>query len=124
MKYLLDANICIMMLAGGSKALARRIGGCDAGDLAVSVIVFAELALGSNQGKPPPPEALDGLIQQVVLLPFDEAAARTYATLPLRRGSFDRLIAAHALALDLTLITNNERDFNEVPGLRIENWLK
>ncbi|MDF2385466.1 type II toxin-antitoxin system VapC family toxin [Nostoc ellipsosporum NOK] len=122
MKYLLDANICILMLAGGSEILARRITDCDAGDLGVSVVVFAELALGSNRGRPPPPEALDGLIEQVELLPFDEAAARAYATLPFRRGSFDRLIAAHALALDLTLVTNNERDLSDIPELKIENW--
>jgi tRNA(fMet)-specific endonuclease VapC len=121
-KYLLDANICILMLAGGSKILAQRIADCDAGDLGVSVVVFAELALGSHRGRPPPPEVLDGLIEQVELLPFDEAAARAYASLPFRRGSFDRLAAAHALALDLTLVTSNERDFADIPELKIENW--
>jgi tRNA(fMet)-specific endonuclease VapC len=44
--------------------------------------------------------------------------------LPFRRASYDRLIAAHALSLDLTLITNNEGDFADVPGLRVENWTR
>lgn len=122
MKFLLDANICILMLAGGSPSLEARIGECDHGDLAVSVIVFAELALGTNQGKPPPQDALDGLIEQVELLPFDEVAARTYATLPFKLASFDRLIAAHAISVGATLVTNNERDFADIPGLLVENW--
>jgi tRNA(fMet)-specific endonuclease VapC len=56
------------------------------------------------------------------VLPFDEAAARAYARLPFKRGRFDRLLAAHALSLDLTVITNNERDFSDIAGLRVENW--
>ena len=59
-----------------------------------------------------------------MLLPFDEAAVRAYAALPFRRGSFDRLIAAHALALDLTLVTSNVRDFADIPGLLVENWTR
>jgi tRNA(fMet)-specific endonuclease VapC len=59
----------------------------------------------------------------VEVLPFDKVAARTYATMPFRRARFDRLIAAHALSLDLTLVTANVRDFADVPGLRVENWV-
>ena len=47
---------------------------------------------------------------------------RAYTPLPFKRGTFDRLIAAHALALGLTVVTNNERDFADVPGLKVENW--
>ena len=56
------------------------------------------------------------------ILPFDEAAARCYAQLPFRRGRFDRLLAAHALSLGSTVITDNEADFADIPGLTIENW--
>ena len=55
-------------------------------------------------------------------MPFDMIAAAAYVALPFRRAKLDRWIAAHALALDLTLVTNNERDFAGIPGLRIENW--
>jgi len=58
----------------------------------------------------------------IAALPFDRAAAEYYAKIPFRRGRFDRLIAAHALALGLTVVTANEADFADVPGLRVENW--
>jgi tRNA(fMet)-specific endonuclease VapC len=57
-------------------------------------------------------------------MPFDEAAARAYARVPFRRGKLDRLIAAHALALDIVLITNNERDFADVHGLQTVDWAR
>ena len=52
----------------------------------------------------------------------DEAAAREYAKLPFKRARFDRLLAAHALSIGATVVTNNEADFADVPGLKIENW--
>ena len=64
------------------------------------------------------------LFTKVSVLAFDVAAAATFARLPLKRGSFDRLIAAHALSLGLTLVTDNERHFADVPGLSIENWAR
>ncbi len=59
----------------------------------------------------------------VPIIPFEPSAARAFSRLPLKRGSYDRLIAAHALSLGLVLVTNNERDFADVPGLKIENWV-
>ena len=122
MRYLLDANICIILLAGVSERLTERILSCDEGDLVTSSVAFAEVAWGSWNGKLPPVHVLDGFAREVAVLPFDEGAARQYARLPFRRGNFDRLIAAHALALDLTLVTNNEADFADIANLRLENW--
>ncbi|ATE63391.1 type II toxin-antitoxin system VapC family toxin [Rhizorhabdus dicambivorans] len=122
MRYLIDTNCCIFLFAGGYQALADRISALDKDEVGLSAIVYAELALGSANGKEPSPSALDRLIRIFPVLPFDEAAARAYALLPFKRGSFDRLLAAHALTLDLTLITNNERDFADIPGLKVENW--
>ncbi len=56
------------------------------------------------------------------MLDFDFEAAQTYVNLPFKRASYDRLIAAHALARDLIVVTDNERDFADVPGLKVENW--
>ena len=56
------------------------------------------------------------------LLPFDEDAARSYARTPFRRARFDRLLAGHALALDVPIITANPKDFADVPGLKVEDW--
>lgn len=122
MKFLLDANTCIILLAGVSERLTRRVLECEEGELVTSSVAFAEVAWGSWNGKLPPLHVLDGFSREVAVLPFDETAARQYAQLPFRRGSFDRLIAAHALALDLTLVTNNEADFADIPHLRLENW--
>jgi len=120
--YLLDTNICILLLATKAEYLQARVRECVEGDLAVSSVTFAEIAFGSRNGKMPPIKVLEAFIRDVPPVPFDIAAARQYADLPFRRGSFDRLIAAHALALDLTLVTNNERDFADIPALRVENW--
>ncbi|WP_029624018.1 type II toxin-antitoxin system VapC family toxin [Sphingomonas sp. PAMC 26617] len=122
MIYLLDTNICILLLATQAERLRARVRTCVEGDLAVSSVTFAEIAFGSRNGKMPPLKVLEAFIRDVPPVPFDTTAARQYAELPFRRGSFDRLIAAHALALDLTLVTNNERDFADIPDLRVENW--
>ena len=123
MKYLLDANIIIYALTGTGDRLRDNLACCSEGDLAISAIAFAEVAKGIGLGKPPTVAALDAFMEEVTLLPFDAAAAQAYARLPFRRGSFDWLIAAHALATGLTLVTSNEADFADIPGLKIENWM-
>ncbi|WP_353227597.1 type II toxin-antitoxin system VapC family toxin [Novosphingobium sp.] len=121
-RYLIDANCVIFALADAASPVTRRIALSEPGTLAISAITFAEVALGSRHGKPPPSDALDALIAAVPLVPFDEAASRLYATLPFRRGRFDRLLAAHALSLGAVIVTNNVADFSDVPGLVIEDW--
>jgi tRNA(fMet)-specific endonuclease VapC len=122
MKYLLDSNILIGIATAQNDKLRASVAECDAGDLATSAISFAEVAYGSIQGKPPFLDDLRVLTEEVEVLPFDETAALVYANLPFKRASYDRLIAAHALALGLTVVTDNERDFADVPGLKFENW--
>ena len=78
--------------------------------------------MGENRGYPPDQDAIEDFLSVVPLLPFDEAAARAYAKLPFKRARFDRLLAAHALSIGAIVITNNEADFADVPGLTIENW--
>jgi tRNA(fMet)-specific endonuclease VapC len=121
-KYLLDANVIIHLLVDEFPSLTARVLDCDAGSLATSAIAFGEVALGAERGKLPGIEVLNAMLEEVTLLPFDEAAARAYATLPFKRASFDRLIAAHAIAAELTLVTSNLKDFADVPGLVVEDW--
>lgn len=121
-RYLIDANCVIFALSDAQSPVIARIAAADAGSIAMSTITFAEVALGTGRGKPPPPEALDALLTAIPLEPFDEAAARAYATLPFRRGRFDRLLAAHALSLDAIVVTNNVADFSDIPGLVVEDW--
>ncbi|MBB6503626.1 tRNA(fMet)-specific endonuclease VapC [Sphingomonas endophytica] len=122
MTFMLDANIIIALLGGGPDVLRERVEACRPGDIAISSIAFAEVALGSWNGKRPSLIVLDQLPRLFEIVPFDLLAARIYAQLKFRRRSFDMLIAAHALSLGLTLVTNNERDFAGIPDLRIENW--
>lgn len=119
-EYLIDANLCIDVLEGQSEIAAGRLTACEVGQIVTSAIVYAEVMIGAEQqGK------LDRAVAffaQIPVLPFDEAAGRVYSRLPFKRGSYDRLIAAHALALGLTVVTSNLADFRNVPGLKVENW--
>ncbi|KUO53476.1 MAG: twitching motility protein PilT [Sphingomonadales bacterium BRH_c42] len=106
----------------GNERLKARIAETTAGEIAISVISYAEVAYGTHVGKPPAPEVLEAFVTAIPLLPFDEAAARAYAQLPFKRARFDRLLAAHALSIGATVISNNEADFADVTGLKVENW--
>ena len=122
MRFSLDANSIIYLLSGAFPVLTARIADTDKGTVVISSIAFAEVALGSANGKPPPLELLNSFVEEIPIVDFDEAASRAYATLPFKRGSFDRLIAAHALSLGLTVISRNTKDFADMPGLKVENW--
>ncbi len=124
MRFMIDANVLIAMLTGNFPLLGERIATCDKDDLVISAVAFAEVALGSWQGKRPPLAVLDQISHRIEVLPFDHLAAKIYARLPFRRGSFDRLIAAHALSLGLVLVTDNEQDFADIDDLVVENWMR
>jgi len=121
-KYLMDTDCAVYAMTAQFAALGERLARCEPGEIAISAINFAEVSLGAELGKPPPSEVLEEFVRQIPVLPFDEAAARTYAQLPFRRARFDRLLAAHALSIGATVVTNNEADFADVPGLMVENW--
>ena len=121
-RYLIDADMAIYATAERSSRLNERLASCYPGDVAISAISFAEIAVGTFVGKPPSPDVLQAFVDVIPILPFDEAAARAYAQLPFKRARFDRLLAAHALSIGATIITNNEVDFADVPGLSVENW--
>lgn len=122
-RFLIDSDLAIYSMGGAADSrLNRRLADCEPGEVAISAISFAEVALGTWNGKPPRQDVLDAFITVIPIVPFDEAAARTYATMPFRRARFDRLLAAHALSIGAIVVTNNEADFADVPGLGVENW--
>lgn len=121
-RYLIDTNICIYLLDGRGDHVRERFEACDRAELVTSAIVRAEVMLGAKTEDQL--DRAEALFAQIETLPFDAKAADIYAKLPFSRGNLDRFIGAHALALDLTVVTNNECDFDEIPGLRIENWTK
>ena len=123
-QFLIDADLAIYAMGGApDSALNKRIALCFPGEVAISAISFAEVALGTWNGKPPRQDVLEAFIKAIPLIAFDEAAARAYAGLSFKRAQFDRLLAAHALSLDVVIVTNNEADFADVSGLRTENWV-
>lgn len=130
-RYLLDTNICIYRRRGRPISLVERFRSLAAGEAAISVITFGELAYGAEKSEAREP-AFKGLRELLTLLPVlplpvtaGQAYASTRAVLE-RRGelisSNDLWIAAHALAGGLILVTNNESEFRRVPRLTIENW--
>ena len=122
MRYLLDSNILIAIALATEDAARRRLADLDEGDAVTSAVAYAEVLYGSRRGKPPPMVHLAKIIEQVAVLPFDQGAASIYAELSFKRAGYDRLIAAHAMALGLIVATANLRDFVDVPGLPVEDW--
>jgi tRNA(fMet)-specific endonuclease VapC len=123
-QFLLDSNICIYVLADADGPSAQRIGQAALGSVVTSVIVYAEVMRGIGGEHSEAIHSAHRFFEIVPPLPFDQTAAGRYAQLPIRRANYDRLIAAHALSLELTLVTNNVSDFADIPGLRVENWAR
>ena len=121
LRYMLDTNICIYATQGTSEALKDRLACQRSGSLAVSAITLAELAIGLD-GEVTEHAGMSAFLAAAPPLPFDSDAAQAYGRLPFRRGSYDRLIAAHALSLGLVLVSNDAAGFADVPGLAVENW--
>ncbi|WP_175720339.1 type II toxin-antitoxin system VapC family toxin [Burkholderia anthina] len=129
-RYMLDTNMCIYLMRHQPEPVARRFAQCYTGDVVMSAITYAELEYGVAVCASPARERrnLAALIDDIPVAPFDVAAAQAYgpvreATRERRKDHLDKLIAAHAVSLDVVLVTHNERDFVSYPGLRLENWL-
>jgi tRNA(fMet)-specific endonuclease VapC len=122
-RFLIDSDCAIYAMGGEvDSPLNRRLADCEPGEVAISAISFVEVAMGTWNGKPPRQDVLDAFLRAIPAIGFDEAAARQYAQLPFKRARFDRLLAAHALSVGAIVVTNNEADFADVPGLSVENW--
>lgn len=122
-RYLIDSDLAIYSMGGEvDSSLNQRLADCYPGDVAISAISFAEVAFGTWNGKPPRQDVLEAFVNVIPIVAFDEAASREYAQLPFKRARFDRLLAAHALSIGAIVVTNNEADFADVPGLKVENW--
>jgi len=130
-RYLLDTNICIYLMKHQPPQVAERFSRCQVGEVVISAVTAAELEYGvvaSGLDAPRNREALDRFLEEVPVAPFDSAAAHAYGpvrwlTRERRRDALDKLIAAHALSLNVTLVTNNPADFQAYQGLVIENWV-
>ncbi len=133
MKFLLDTNICVFLIRNKSEILRRHIRSQRVGDLGVSAITESELRFGADKSSDPAGNnaVLERFFLTLPVLAFDSGCSREYGRVraflekmgkPI--GSMDTLIAAHALSAGLTVVTNNTREFNRVPDLRVVDWTK
>ena len=131
MIYLLDTNICIYVINHKPQQVFERFKQYQLGQLAISSITASELAFGvEKSGSERNKQALNKFLSPLEILPYNEQAIWHYAKLRQYLqstgktiGSLDMLIAAHALALDVVLVTNNIKEFERIDGLKLENWV-
>ncbi|MHB8253506.1 MAG: type II toxin-antitoxin system tRNA(fMet)-specific endonuclease VapC [Acidiferrobacter sp.] len=131
MHYMLDTNICIYAIKHKPVSMIGALRSHAVEGIGLSAISAAELLFEANKsGSDRNLNALQRFLEPLEIADFDLGAARVYgrvrwvleqAGLPI--GPLDTQIAAHALALDAILVTNNRREFDRVPGLRVENWV-
>lgn len=131
MKWMLDTNICIDLIRDRPASLLERVASHAVGDIGISVVTLAELEYGVSKSSRPAKnrEALEQFASPLEVAPFERQTTAVYGRLrsALEKkgqsiGSLDLLIAAHAVSLDVRLITHNVREFARVQGLRIEDW--
>lgn len=130
-QYLLDTNILSDLVRRPQGRIAKRLARAGESNVCTSIVVAAELRFGAaKSGSKRLTAQLEVILSAIETLPLEEPADHHYAKLrqyleargtPI--GPNDLLIAAHALALDCTVITANDREFSRVPGLKVENWL-
>ena len=128
---MLDTNICIYLMKHQPVEAKKRFDQCFVGDVVISAITLAELEYGvvcSGSAQLANRAQLDSFIEDVPVAPFEVLAARAYGPARLAnrersQDALDKLIASHAIALGVTLVTNNESDFTAYPELSIENWV-
>lgn len=131
MKYMLDTNVLVHLIRNKSENVKNRLRQENISDVCISSITYAELEYGVSKSSNKEKNALALLtvLSGIKVLPLGESAGKVYGSIraSLEKdgnviGPNDMLIAAHALAEGLTLVTNNTREFRRVPGLNIEDW--
>jgi len=131
MKYLLDTNICIYLINKKPSQVFEKLRAHPVGDIGISAITFAELAYGVANSHDPERNqmALNEFVGPLEIHNFQGDVAPLYGQMRayLKRkghpiGPLDMLIAAHAIHLGSTLVTNNTKEFSRIPHLQLENW--
>jgi len=132
MRHLLDANILSDLVRNPQGRIAQRIAEVGEDAICTSVIVAAELRYGAaKRGSERLTAQVERVLGALTVLPFEEPADRAYGDLRVELeaagapiGGNDMLIAAHARAAGLAVVTDNERGFARVAGLTVVNWLR
>ena len=130
LKYMLDTDIVIYTLKN-RPARVRDAFKHHSGQMAISAVTFGELIYGAERSSQPERNLndIEGMAARLEVLPFNESAALHFGQIRAELasagkpiGPYDQMIAGHARALGLVMVTNNVEEFKRVPGLRIENW--
>ena len=130
---MLDTNICIYLIKQKPVHVLKRFRQTAISEISISSITLSELFYGVSKSSKPEQNiiALTQFVAPLEILSFDGEAAQYYGALRTHLekrgipiGSLDMLIAAHALSITSTLVTNNEKEFKRVPNLKIENWAR
>ena len=129
--WMLDTDTCSYLLRERPPQVLARLDAVARNDVALSTVVSAELRYGAARAKSKKlTTTIERWLALFVILPWDDAAAQSYARIRVAVeakgrpiGNLDLLIAAHALSRKATLVTNNTRHFSQVPGLKLENWV-
>jgi tRNA(fMet)-specific endonuclease VapC len=129
---LLDTNTCIYIINNRPPEVLKHFRSYKAGEVGISSIAASELAYGvAKSGSMKNRKALDMFLAPLQILPFDSECLWFYAEIRaslekngLSIGPMDTLIAAQALSIDGTLVTNNLKEFSRVPKLKLENWFE
>jgi tRNA(fMet)-specific endonuclease VapC len=130
-RFLLDTNICIYIRQKRPAEVLARFEKLKAGEAVLSVVTYGELLYGAakSQHRQLAMQRLNDLVSVLPVLPLPDGAAHAYGEIRAALeskgetiGGNDLWIAAHAVALGVVLVTNNEREFKRVAGLKVQNW--
>ena len=129
---MLDANICIYIMNKRPPGVAEKFAEFDSDEIGISSIVVGKLSFGANKSNSTrTKQVLQDFLEPITLIDFDVQAAYKYGEVraaleqagnPI--GPHDTQIAAHALLLNATLVTNNLKEFKKIKGLKLENWFE
>ena len=132
MRYLLDTNICVYLIKQRPKEVLERFMQLSPKDVAISVITLFELQYGVEKSryKQRSEEALAKFLLPLNIIDFDRSSAMEAASIRAQLeeegtpiGAYDLLIAGLARSRDMTLVTNNTKEFERIAGLKVENWV-
>lgn len=132
LQFMLDTNIISDAIRNPYGRAANKMDGLGDQQISVSAIVASEMRFGAmKKGSERLSFLVENILRRIAVLPYEESEAHHFAQIRFELektgkpiGATDLFIAAHARSLDLTLVTNNTREFARVPGLKVENWLE
>ncbi len=131
MKYLIDTNICIYIMNKRPAGVIKKFKQFELGEVGISTITVSELQYGvaKSTHRKENQQRLEQFTAPLEILTYDEMAAGAYGYIRFQLekdglpiGPLDLLIAAHALSQNLILVTNNDKEFRRITGLKVENW--